>query len=103
MARHKPAFLGGIFLAVMWLVLNAPAPVSPATAVAQPVDKSGSQASSGDSPPQDNWWAIRPLTRPRLPEVKDTAWPVTPIDWFILSVLESKGMRPAPPIDRVGF
>src|SRR5207247_2537000 len=39
----------------------------------------------------------------RLPEVKDTTWPVTPIDWFILSVLESKGMRPAPPIDRVGF
>jgi hypothetical protein len=103
MARHRPAFLGGMFLAVTWLVLIAPAPASPEAVASQPTNQSAAPVPSEDSLPQDNWWATRPLIRPRLPEVKNTTWPVMPIDWFILAALESKGMKPAPPIDRVGF
>jgi len=98
--RHAPALLGGIFLAVMCLVLSAQVPASPEAAAARPADKNASPASSGDT---DAWWAIRSLTQPRLPEVKDANWPITPIDWFILAMLESKGMKPALPIDRAGF
>ncbi len=45
-------------------------------------------------------WAFQPLADPPLPEVKDTSWPQSPIDFFILAALEAKGLRPAPPADR---
>jgi hypothetical protein len=45
-------------------------------------------------------WSLQPLTHPALPPVKDAAWPTSPIDFFILSRLEAKGLRPAPPADR---
>ncbi len=45
-------------------------------------------------------WSFQPLADPPLPSVKDTAWPQSPIDFFILAALEEKGLRPAPPADR---
>ncbi len=41
-------------------------------------------------------WAFEPPTKPPLPAVKDTRWPVTEIDRFILARLESEGLAPAP-------
>jgi hypothetical protein len=79
------------------------------TSVLLGVPSPAAQKAAGPaSPPEsssleEDWWAIRPLTRPLLPTVKDTSWPLTPIDWFILAALERKGMRPSPFIDRIGF
>ncbi len=39
-------------------------------------------------------WAFQPLSNPPVPGVKDTAWPRTDIDRFILAALEAKGLRP---------
>ncbi|MCC2670261.1 MAG: hypothetical protein K0Q72_2732, partial [Armatimonadetes bacterium] len=44
-------------------------------------------------------WAFRPVTRPPVPAVKNTAWVKTPIDAFVLAELEKRGLRPAPPAD----
>jgi hypothetical protein len=48
-----------------------------------------------------DWWSLQPLLRPAVPAVKDATWVRTPVDAFILATLEAKGLRPAPPADRV--
>src|SRR5262245_33585726 len=42
----------------------------------------------------------RPVREQSIPAVKDTSWPQSPIDHFILAKLEAKGLKPAPPADR---
>lgn len=46
------------------------------------------------------FWAYITPKRPNLPTVKNSAWAKTPIDRFVLAMLESKGLKPAPPADR---
>ena len=41
-------------------------------------------------------WAYRPVTRPKVPAVKDASWTANPIDCFILARLESDGWKPNP-------
>jgi hypothetical protein len=45
-------------------------------------------------------WAFQALRDAKPPEVKQTSWPVSPVDAFILAKLESRGMTPAPRADR---
>ena len=49
---------------------------------------------------QRQWWAFQPVRNPAPPPVKNNAWIRTPIDSFILSALENKNLKPAPPTDR---
>ena len=42
------------------------------------------------------FWAFQPLHRPPLPSISASNWPRTPIDAFILSALQKKGLAPAP-------
>jgi len=53
--------------------------------------------SAGESPPH---WSFQPIVRPRLPAVKNTAWPRNPIDHFVLAELERRGLAPSPEADR---
>ncbi len=46
------------------------------------------------------WWSFQPVRAETPPTVKDTAWPRSEIDRFILAGLEAKGMTPARPADR---
>ncbi|HVR74460.1 MAG TPA: DUF1549 and DUF1553 domain-containing protein, partial [Planctomycetota bacterium] len=45
-------------------------------------------------------WALEPLSRPVVPEVKCQDWVRTPIDAFILSRLEESGIEPSPEAPR---
>ena len=45
-------------------------------------------------------WAFVAPVKPAVPEVKDKAWPRTPIDHFVLAKLESKGIKPSPEADK---
>ena len=45
-------------------------------------------------------WAFVAPVKSAVPEVKDKAWPRTPIDNFILAKLESKGIKPSPEADK---
>lgn len=45
-------------------------------------------------------WAFVKPERPPLPEVRGTAWPRNPIDRFVLSELERRGLDPSPEADR---
>jgi hypothetical protein len=46
------------------------------------------------------YWAYRPVQRPAVPAVKDSAWLRNPLDALILAKLEAKGLAPAAPADR---
>ena len=45
-------------------------------------------------------WAFRPLRRPALPKVKRRDWIRTPVDAYIASVHEARGLTPAPEASR---
>ena len=45
-------------------------------------------------------WAYMTPVRPALPAVKNTAWPRSPIDKFILARLEKEGLAPSSEADR---
>jgi mono/diheme cytochrome c family protein len=47
-----------------------------------------------------NFWSFKPVARPEVPAVKNKEWVKTPVDAFILSKLEEKGLAPAPPADK---
>jgi hypothetical protein len=49
---------------------------------------------------QRRFWSFQPVKKPPIPAVKDRAWPLTPIDHFVLAKLEEKGFKPAPPANR---
>jgi hypothetical protein len=59
-------------------------------------------AVTADKPAADGeeWWSLRPVTRPAVPAVKDVAWARNPIDAFLLAAMEQKGLRPSPPADK---
>jgi mono/diheme cytochrome c family protein len=58
-------------------------------------------------PPVDDqarqFWSFRPVTRPRVPEVHNSAWVRTTIDAFILARLETAQLSPAPPAGKTSL
>ncbi len=46
--------------------------------------------------PYAGHWAFEPVAEPAVPEVKNAAWPRTPIDRFVLARLEREGLNPSP-------
>ena len=54
---------------------------------------------SGLTPEARAHWSFQPVVKPALPEVRDRAWCLTPVDFFVLAKLEANGLRPSPPAD----
>lgn len=52
-----------------------------------------------DEGPKPVPWSFAPLKRMEPPKVKDTDWPKTRIDLYILAKMESAGLKPAPRAD----
>jgi hypothetical protein len=77
-----------------WVKLGAPWLETPAAAALPPGGFTVTAA-------QQSHWAFQPVRKPPLPAVKDTAWPTSPIDRFILHPLEQKGLRPNNPADKL--
>jgi hypothetical protein len=55
---------------------------------------------AGKSESGSTHWAFKAVANPRLPPVRDVAWPRSPLDRFILSRLETAGLKPAPEADK---
>jgi mono/diheme cytochrome c family protein len=47
-----------------------------------------------------NFWAFKPLANPKPAAVLRKDWASNPIDAFVLSAMEKKGLVPAPPADK---
>jgi Protein of unknown function (DUF1553)/Protein of unknown function (DUF1549)/Concanavalin A-like lectin/glucanases superfamily/Planctomycete cytochrome C len=52
------------------------------------------------TPEQKGFWAFQPVKSPAPPSVKDTTWPTSPVDRFVLAKLEAKGLKPSPEADK---
>jgi hypothetical protein len=73
-----------------WVEMGAPDPRDRTPAVASSIDWSRAR----------DFWSFRPVRKPALPAVQDTAWPVTDTDRFILAHLEAHGLHPVAAADR---
>jgi hypothetical protein len=49
---------------------------------------------------QRRFWSFQPVKAAAVPAVRDTSWPRTPVDRFILAALEANGLRPAGRADK---
>jgi truncated hemoglobin YjbI len=52
------------------------------------------------SPQRKKFWSFLPLSAPAVPAVKDTKWPKTNIDRFVLANLEKQGLKPVAPASK---
>lgn len=68
-----------------------------------PLQADESKIESAITPADREHWAFRPLARPEVPQVANTAWPRREIDRFILAALEKKRLTPQPEADRVAL
>ena len=70
------------------------------------IDPRNSDASTlpGDAAPSveegREFWSFQSIQSPRIPKVKDQAWPVTNIDRFVLARLEREGIKPVAQADK---
>ena len=79
-----------------WVKLGAPWPASSTTKSPSATAKSNAATAA----PQKDHWAFLPVTNPAPPTPGDKLWGRTPIDQFVLAMLESQDLRPAPPADK---
>jgi len=49
------------------------------------------------TPEARKFWSFQPLADPKPPDVKNTAWPKTAIDRFVLAKLEQQSLKPVRP------
>ena len=78
-----------------WVKMGASWPDSEAVATPAPASKP-----AGFTKEQREFWSFQPVAECVPPPVKNRGWISNPIDSFILSKLESKGLKPAPPADK---
>jgi len=69
------------------------------TGAVYPLPASSEQPSATAVEKPGDFWAFKPVASPAIPSVKDTAWPRSPLDRFVLAQLEAKGLKPAAPAD----
>jgi len=76
-----------------WVEMGAPWPKEVATVgKVQPFDLAVRR---------DEHWCWQPIKDHAPPAVKDSAWPVTAVDRFLLAQLEAKSLKPAPQADKL--
>ncbi|MFM8479249.1 MAG: DUF1549 and DUF1553 domain-containing protein [Planctomycetaceae bacterium] len=90
----SPLLLTATLLPAQVLQGDEPATASPAAVSAaqpEPADPHDS-ADPADPIAGQNHWAYRPLAVPAVPVVRNTAWPATEVDSFVLAELERVGL-----------
>lgn len=85
-----------IALLVKWVEQGAAWPAADTPSADKPLVKSGPLFTADERA----FWAFQPIGDPKLPVVKNSTWPKSSIDHFILAELEAKGLSPAPPADK---
>ena len=87
----------------LWIRLDLP---FPASLESEPVPTAADETEPPPhvvTPERRNFWSFRPIQRAPLPAVENAAWPLTPIDHFILSRLETESIQPAREADRLAL
>src|SRR6266581_220534 len=68
-----------------------------ATGMAVPSDNS----EVAFTPQERAHWAFQKIAHPKAPKIEQADWVRNSIDAFVLAELETKGLRPAPPADKI--
>jgi hypothetical protein len=50
-----------------------------------------------------SFWAFQPIRNPAPPQIRDTAWPRDPLDFFIRAAQETRAIRPVGDASRLGW
>jgi hypothetical protein len=74
-----------------WVKIGAPWPDTPVSSTAASPTNTFTI-----TPQQQRHWAFQPVRKPALPKVNNAAWCTSPIDFFVLSRLEKRGLKPNP-------
>jgi hypothetical protein len=77
-----------------WVALGLPWPesrVAPSTATPTPTPSTWRITDE-----QRRFWSFQPVRDTPPPEVRDSAWPRSAIDRYLLAALEARGLKPAP-------
>ena len=80
---------------VAWVQMGAP---DPRTDAPSTKDENPSAAFTAA---ERAHWAFQPVKRPEIPTVRNAARVKSPVDAFILQKLETAGIAPAPPTDKI--
>ncbi|MDZ4689047.1 MAG: c-type cytochrome domain-containing protein, partial [Planctomycetaceae bacterium] len=72
-----------------WLKLGAPDPRDAKSTAGTTSDWSETLRSRAD------WWSLKPVVNPAVPQSNNAGWSEHPVDRFILARLESEGLAPA--------
>jgi hypothetical protein len=75
-----------------WIAAGAPDPREDTPAAAAP--KRGMDIETGRK-----WWSFQPVRQIPAPKVKDSRWPRSKLDSFVLAKLEEKKLKPSAPAD----
>ncbi len=73
-----------------WIDMGAPDPRDAAKLSGKPTLASA-----------NSHWSFKPVGNPLPPEIKRVDWVVNPVDRFVLAKLESAGIQPNPPADKL--
>lgn len=79
-----------------WVGMGAPLPAEKAGAA-----KVSAAKPVVDLTEQRKFWSFQPIRKLPPPAVRDRGWAKNPIDAFVLARLEEKGLKPAPPADKL--
>ncbi len=77
-----------------WIAAGAADPRQDVSTAASPAPLKGMSQEDGRK-----WWAFQPVREIPAPRVKNTAWPRTKVDSFLLAAMEEKGLQPSPEAD----
>ncbi|MFM7319466.1 MAG: DUF1549 domain-containing protein [bacterium] len=73
-----------------------------ATGATDPREQNSKPVSALTKPAEGrSHWAFQPVKSFEPPDIRKKSWPLQPLDHFILSRLESKNLKPAPPADKL--
>lgn len=80
-----------------WVKAKAP---WPAEEVAETTKRVSPASEEGIETARREHWAFQPVQATQPPSVRQTDWPQTPVDHFILAKLEAAGLTPGPDADK---
>ncbi len=79
-----------------WVRIGAPWPEAPEAVAQAPRKEEGFTI----TPEERSFWSFQPIQKPRIPKVKQSGWPRSPIDHFVLDGLEAKNLEPVRAADK---
>jgi hypothetical protein len=82
-----------------WVQMGAPWPGAAAVSAVTPPKPAGRVITAEEK----NFWAFRPVAKQVPPQVNNKGWVKSPIDQFILSKLEEKGLTPSAPASKAAL